>query len=115
VGRTGWALTRGRAPQNGSTPLHCAAVGGHLEVVELLVAKKADTNAPDKVREDAGRDGGRTNSARVFRQGCVNRGCKRECLARRESGSVRGSLAWGVGLHQFAMQPQPCEAWTPGD
>ena len=35
--------------QVGWTPLHVAAKKGHLQVVELLVAKGADVEAKDKV------------------------------------------------------------------
>ena len=37
----------------GSTALHRACSGGHLEVVEYLIAQKADLNAYDKVSSDA--------------------------------------------------------------
>ena len=52
-------LMRGRAPQNGKTPLWVAAEKGNVDVVQLLVKAGADKNAPNNVRE--GRDVGRTN------------------------------------------------------
>ena len=51
MGRRGRILTRGRAPQDGYTPLHGATINGHFAVVQLLVAKGADKDAPDKVRD----------------------------------------------------------------
>ena len=54
VGRRGRLLTRGRAPQTGNTPLLAAALKGHLEVVQFLVQKEADTEASDKVRQGRG-------------------------------------------------------------
>ena len=50
VGRRGRVLTRARASQNGWTPLLIAAYRGHFAVVEHLVAKGADMNAPAMVR-----------------------------------------------------------------
>ena len=44
----------GRAPQNGSTPLICAAFTGQSQVVQELLAKGADIEAKDKVRGGAG-------------------------------------------------------------
>jgi hypothetical protein len=44
-------IERCRAPQNGYTPLHLAAVGGHATVVEQLLAAGAVTNAKTKVRQ----------------------------------------------------------------
>ena len=41
---------RSRAPQNGSTPLHSAALGGHAVVVDKLLAAGAEKDARDKVR-----------------------------------------------------------------
>jgi len=35
--------------QDQATPLHIAAHNGHLEVVKLLMAHKADVNVMDKV------------------------------------------------------------------
>jgi len=60
VGRMGPGLTRGRAPQDGCTPLWAAAFNGHVAVVELLVAKGAERDAPAKVREGRGGDIGRS-------------------------------------------------------
>jgi len=54
VGRRGPELRRGRAPQSGGTPLYVAAQNGHVAVVELLVSKGADMDAPTKVREGRG-------------------------------------------------------------
>jgi hypothetical protein len=51
VGRTGCALTRGRAPQNGYTPLHGAAVTAYLEVARALLEARADITAKDDVSE----------------------------------------------------------------
>ena len=59
VGRRGPKLTRGRAPQNGGTPLFIAARSGCVAVVELLVAKGADMDAPTNVRKGRGGDVGR--------------------------------------------------------
>ncbi len=39
-----------RALGDGVTPLHCAAVTGHVEVVKLLLAAGADLEAQTKVR-----------------------------------------------------------------
>jgi hypothetical protein len=47
-------LMPGRAPQNGWTPLFIAAHQGHLAMVDLLVAKGADTDALDRVRVGGG-------------------------------------------------------------
>ena len=59
VGRRAQVLTRGRAPQEGRTPLYIAVEKSHLAVVKVLVAKGADTNAAEKVRERRGGDVGR--------------------------------------------------------
>jgi hypothetical protein len=48
----------GGTPQDRYTPLHVAAFWGHFAVVELLLAKGADKDAPDKVRHVRGGDGG---------------------------------------------------------
>jgi hypothetical protein len=39
-----------RAPQDGRTPLMCAARGGKLEVARELISKGADIEAKDRVR-----------------------------------------------------------------
>ena len=49
---------RCRAPQNGWTPLHDAAIGGHTAVVEQLLAAGAAVDAKDKVRRELGADRG---------------------------------------------------------
>jgi uncharacterized protein YcfL len=54
AGRRGRVLTRSRAPQDGHTPLWTAAHRGHFAVVELLLAKGADKDAPNKVRDMRG-------------------------------------------------------------
>jgi len=54
-------LTEGRAPQDGHAPLTIAAYNGHLAVMELLVAKGADLNAANKVRDGRVGDFGRAN------------------------------------------------------
>ena len=64
MGHRGQELTRARAPQDGWTPLFIAAYTGHLAVVEHLVAKGADTNAGNPVRERMG--GGVGRSRGVF-------------------------------------------------
>ena len=43
---------------NGGTPLHWAALNGHKDVAELLLANRADVNAKDNVRRDAFAQGG---------------------------------------------------------
>ena len=44
-------MTRGRAPQDGETPLYAAARQGHDAVVLFLVEKGADVTAKDRVSE----------------------------------------------------------------
>ena len=57
----GIGLTRGRTPQDANTPLLGAALLGHIAVVELLVAKGADKDSANKVREGRGWDVGHSN------------------------------------------------------
>ena len=58
MGRRGRILTRGRAPQERCTPLWTAAYNGRVAVVELLVARGVDKDAPNEVRDvRAGDDG----------------------------------------------------------
>ena len=49
-GKRGCLAERCRVPQEGATPLHAAAGGGHTAVVELLLAAGADKEAQDEVR-----------------------------------------------------------------
>ena len=67
-------LTRGRAPQNGATPLYAAACNGHLEVVQALAEAGVAMNAPTKVREGRGGDVGPTYGVCVsfwgLQEGC---------------------------------------------
>ena len=45
MGRRGWVLTRGGAPQFEITPLHVAAGEGGLEVAQSLLEAGANKNA----------------------------------------------------------------------
>ena len=51
MGRRGRVLTRGRAPQDGETPLHKAAGAVHLEVARALLLAGADITAKKWVSE----------------------------------------------------------------
>jgi hypothetical protein len=42
-------------PQDGRTPLHCAALQGKVEAVAALIAAQADVDAKDQVRRAQGR------------------------------------------------------------
>jgi hypothetical protein len=66
AGRRGRILTRDRAPQVGCKPLFIAARNGHVAVVELLVAKGADKDAPNKVRHVRGGDVGCSKCVRFL-------------------------------------------------
>ena len=74
MGRKYRVLTRWRAPQDRATPLSAAAYHGHHEVVQALAKAGADIDAPDKVREGRGGEGGRTNGVCVsfweLQKGC---------------------------------------------
>ena len=59
--------------RSGMTPLHLAAVNGHKEIVELLIAKGADVNAKDKFGDTPLHDaaaGGRKETAEIL----INKG-----------------------------------------
>jgi Ankyrin repeats (many copies)/Ankyrin repeat len=52
-----------------NTPLHLAVDSGHEDIVELLLANKADINAKNKLGEtplDLAVEGGQTNIAKVL-------------------------------------------------
>jgi len=66
VGCRGRVLRRGCAPQDGCTPLWTAAYNGHVAVVELLVAKGANKDAPNKVRHVRGGDVGCSKCVRFL-------------------------------------------------
>ena len=74
VGRSGGLLTRECAPQDGWTPLHISAQGGHDEVVQLLVQAGANKDAPSEVRQGRVLDVGRTNGVCVSCWG-LQHGC----------------------------------------
>ena len=94
-------LTRGRAPQNGHTPLHMAAYNGHTEVVKLLVQADADKNAPDKVKEGRGGDVGCTNGVCVSYWG-LQRGCRLAACCR---GLVDRAIVNGRGSRWLTSAP----------
>jgi ankyrin repeat protein len=57
--------------ENGYTPLHPAALNGHKEIVELLIAKGADVNAKDndgKTPLDSAIDFKHTETANLLRE-----------------------------------------------
>ena len=51
MGRRGRVVTRGRAPQEGVTPLSIAAREGHLKVARALLQAGADITKKDNVSE----------------------------------------------------------------
>ena len=61
----GGLLTRGRARQNGATPLYYAAGSGQPEMVQLLVQAGANMNTPNRVTEMRGLDVGSENGVCV--------------------------------------------------
>jgi ankyrin repeat protein len=72
------ALRCARA-QNGRTPLHWAAEGGHPPVVKLLVDSGADVEAKDNVRCAArcALHAGSEHHAAVLLRGCARSGARR--------------------------------------
>ena len=57
--------------KDGQTPLHRAATRGHANIVEILLARGADTNAKDhrgRTALDLAEDRGRTEVANLLRQ-----------------------------------------------
>ena len=58
AGDAGGGADRAGPGQNGSTPLHLAAMNGHVEVAEKLLAAGADIETKQKVRDPGGGGGG---------------------------------------------------------
>ena len=67
MGCTGWTLTRGRAPQDGMTPLHFAVMNRLPEVAQALLDAGADITAKNNVSEGrVGGEGQRIRERRGF-------------------------------------------------